>query len=181
MDDRYVAVGRIKRAVGLKGEVLIKAYSTIESISIPGCLFLKNAPSYKRFDILRIRKKRGKEVVCLLDGITDRNGAEILIGLEVYQEKDLLPRQDQDEYYWYELKGMTVVDQDGAELGTIYSIIDAGAQDVMVIRDTSREMLIPMVDEFIKQIDTKNRRCLVNLPPGLKEATSTSFKKRSRK
>ena len=181
MEQRYLAVGRIKRAVGLKGEVLIKAYSSIDSIAIPSCIFIKIDSLFKRLKIIHIRKKKNKEAVCLIEHIKDRTAAEAMIGMEVYQDKYLLPREDGDEYYWYELKGMTVVDQNGVTLGNIHSIIDTGAQDVLVVRNSSNEILIPMVDEFIKQIDIKKRYCHVTLPPGLKEATSIPYKKRRKK
>ncbi len=181
MGQRYLAVGRIKRAVGLKGEVLTKLYSSIDSIVVPGCIFIKVGRHFKRLDIIRTRKKKDKEVVCLFEGIKDRTMAEAISGLEVYQDRQLLPRNENNEYYWYELKGLSVVDQNGSKLGTVYSIIDAGAQEVLVIRNDNNEILIPMVDEFIKQIDLEKGSCHVDLPPGLKEATSTSYKKRHRK
>ncbi len=178
MEQRYLAVGRIKRAVGLKGEVLIKAYSSIDSIAIPACIFVRLHGLFKRFKILRLRKKKDKEAICLIEHVNDRTAAEAITGMEIYQDKYLLPREEDDEYYWYELKGMTVVDQEDNTLGTIYSIIDAGAQDVLVVRNSSNEILIPMVDEFIKQIDTRKKYCQVTLPPGFKEATSMPWKKR---
>ncbi len=176
MEKDYVAVGRIKRAVGLKGEVLIKAFSSTKSIIVPGCLFLKEKDGFRRFQIARFRKKGPKELVCLLEGVNNRTLAEGLERRQVFQEKSLLPREDTDEYFWYELEGLRVMDQDGKELGTVYSIIEAGAQDVLVVRDGKREILIPMVDEFIKEIDTTRGICLVDLPPGLEETTATSIK-----
>ena len=176
MNKDYVAIGRIKRAVGLKGEVLIKAFSSTKNITVPGCLFLEGKNGFKRFKIIRFREKGPKELVCLLEGINNRTLAEDLERRQVFQEKSLLPREDTDEYFWYELKGLKVVDQNGEELGTIYSIIEAGAQDVLVVRDGKREILIPMVDEFIKEIDTSRGICLVDLPPGLEETTTTLIK-----
>ncbi len=176
MEKDYVAIGRIKRAVGLKGEVLVRAFSSTESITAPGCLFLKGKDGFKRFEIIRFREKGPKELVCLLEGINNRTLAEGLERRQVFQEKSLLPREGADEYFWYELKGLKVVDQNGQELGTIYSIIEAGAQDVLVVRDNMREILIPMVDEFIEAIDTTKGVCLVNIPPGLEETTTTLIK-----
>ena len=176
MEKDYVAVGRIKRAVGLKGEVLIKAFSSTKSIIVPGCLFLKEEDGFKRFQIARFREKGPKELVCLLEGVNNRALAEGFEGRQVLQKKSLLPREDTNEYFWYELEGLRVMDQDGKELGTVYSIIEAGAQDVLVVRDGKREILIPMVDEFIKEIDTTRGICLVDLPPGLEETTATSIK-----
>jgi len=176
MEKGYVAVGRIKRAVGLKGEVLIKAFSSTKSITTSGYLFLKGKDDFERFQIIKFRGKGLKELVCLLEGVNNRTLAEHLERKQVFQEKSLLPREDSDEYFWYELKDLKVVDRNGNELGTIYSIIETGAQDVLVVRDTKREILIPMMDGFIQQIDTTKGICLVDLPPGLEETTATSIK-----
>ncbi len=177
MDQGFVAIGRIKRAVGLKGDVLVKAFSSLESISRPGCLFLKKNGSFHRFTIERMRAKGAKDAVCHLHGIEDRTQAESLKGREVYQAKSLLPRDDSNEYYWYELKGLKVINSDSRELGTIQAVIEAGAQDILVVRDDEREIMIPMVEEYIGKVDLDQGVCYVDIPDSLIEATSTRLKR----
>ncbi len=182
MDKDFVAVARIKKAVGLKGAVLIRAFSSAESILEPNCLFLKaKNGSFIRYEIRQPRPKGEKDVICLLENIDDRTKAEHLQGLEVFQKKTLLPRNEPNEYFWYELKGLKVQDVDGEHLGEIHAVIDSNAQDVLVVRDSTREILIPMVDQFIRSVDIESGICVVSLPEGLVEATSTKLKRTHRK
>ncbi len=181
-DKKYVVVGHIKRAVGFKGEVLIKVYSQPESITEPGCLFLKDTQKvlYKKFIIENFRIKGQKDVVCLFTRINDRDGAEELAKKKVFQRVDLLPGLGQDEFYWYELKGMKVIDQKGNLLGKIEAILETGSNDCLVVRNGEGEILIPMIEGFIKEVNKVEKRCNVNLPKGLIEATFTPFKKKRR-
>ena len=181
MDKDFVAVAHIKRAVGLKGDLLIRAFSSIESILEPKCLFLKQNRAFIRYEIRRSRLKGEKDAICLLENIDDRKKAEKLQGLEVFQKKALLPRNDPDEYFWYELKGLRVQDIDGEHLGKIHAVIDSGAQDVLVVRDSNREILIPMVDQFIHSIDIEGGTCVVRLVEGLVDATTTKLKRTHKK
>ena len=180
MMDEYVVVGHIKRAVGLKGDVLIKVYSQPESIIEPGCLFLEDSQErlYEKFVIEHFRIKGEKEVVCLLDGVCNRNDAERLVRKKVFQRVDILPQLGNDEFYWYELKGMDVFDQNENFLGKIDSIMETGSNDCLIVRNGEGEILVPMVEDFIEEVDKVEKRCKVNLPEGLIEATFTPLRKK---
>ncbi len=180
MKDEYVVVGHIKRAVGLKGEVLIKVYSQPESITEPSCIFLKDSQKnlFKRLVIERFRLKGERDVICLLSGIHDRNEAEGLSRKKVFQRVDLLPGLDHNEFYWYELKGMNVFDENGNFLGKIEKILETGSNDCLIVRNGEGEILIPMVEGFIEEVNKREKKCRVNLPEGLIEATFTPLKKK---
>ena len=180
MKDEYVVVGHVKRAVGLRGEVLIKVYSQPESITEPGCLFLRDSQKklFKKLVVERFRIKGERDVVCLLSGIHSRNEAEGLTRKRVFQRVDLLPGLGQDEFYWYELKGMRVLDQKGNLLGKIEAILETGSNDCLVVRNGEGEILIPMIEGFIEEVNKVEKRCNVNLPEGLIEATFTQLKKK---
>ncbi|NPA95870.1 MAG: 16S rRNA processing protein RimM [Thermodesulfobacteria bacterium] len=181
MDDNYVAIGRIKRAVGLRGDVLVRAFSSIDSYARAGCVFLKKNGDFIKVPIRIVRLKGAKDAVCHLDGIDNRTQAEELKGQTVYQAKSLLPRDDANEYYWYELKGLRVINSDSQELGTIKAIIEAGAQDILVVRAKDQEILIPMVDEYIRNIDTEAGICSVDIPQTLIDATLSRVKRSHKK
>ncbi len=93
--------------------------------------------------------------------------------MEVYQRFSRLPPREEDEFYWFELEGLEVLDIHGRFLGRVHSVMDTGAGDVLVVRDRAREILIPMVEDIIMKIDTKVGQMTVELPPGLEEATET--------
>ncbi len=183
MQDKFLAIGRIKRAVGLKGEVLIRAYSQVESFLKPACFFLKlKDSSFKKFLIKRYRLKAPKEAICVLEGVNDRNDAEAIEKKEIFQKESLLPQIEADEFYWYQLKGLEVVDEERGVVGRISAILETGANDILVVKNSQgEEILIPMVDEIIKEVDPIKDICLVNLPPGLIEATLLKKTKKEKK
>jgi len=178
-----LAIGRIKRAVGLKGEVLIKAYSQVDSFLMPACFFLKTKDTkFKKILIRKYRLKAAKEAICLLEGVSDRNKAEALEKKEIYQDVGLLPQTDEDEFYWYELKGLEVIDKQRGSIGKIAAILETGANDVLIVKsEHGEEILIPMVDEIVIEVDPDKKVCLVDLPPGLIEATLLKKKDSKRK
>ena len=119
----------------------------------------------RRFEI-RIEAVRGGMVIAALDGVADRNAAEALKGLRLYVPKDALPEPDEDEFYHADLLGLEAV-QDGETVGTVRSIIPAGAGDVLEIdRGPGQEtMLVPFTKAAVPEIDIGAGRLTID-PPG---------------
>ena len=174
--DRFLKVGRILRPVGLKGRVLVKVCSQVDSIIVPGSFFIKSPiGQYEEFLISDSRVKGRNEAVLDIRHIDSRDKAEKISKRGIFQLVSRLPDRKEDEFYWFELKGIEVMNSEGRFLGRVHSIIETGASDVLVVRDQDREILIPLVDQIIRQMDIKGGRCIVDLPPGLEEATETCF------
>jgi 16S rRNA processing protein RimM len=76
-----------------------------------------------------------------------------------------------DEYYWFEIKGLRVYDHDGHYYGNIEEIIRTGSNDVYVVRDDKRELLLPMIDSVVKKIDLKAGELIFYPVEGLLEDT----------
>lgn len=119
----------------------------------------------RRFEI-DVEAVRGGMVIAALDGVADRNAAEALKGLRLYVPKDALPEPDDDEFYHADLLGLEVV-QDGETIGTVRSIIPAGAGDVLEIdRGPGQEtLLVPFTKVAVPEIDIGAGRLTVD-PPG---------------
>ncbi|RUM89152.1 MAG: 16S rRNA processing protein RimM [Thermodesulfatator sp.] len=178
-EDRFIKIGKILRPVGLGGQVLLKVFSQLETVSVPGSFFIRSPSGrYEEFFISRLVQKDEKQAVCSLKWVNSRERAERLAKCHVYQKFSRLPRPEEDEYYWFELKGMEVVGSEGTYLGRIHSVMETGASDILVVRNKDREILVPMVDQVIKKIEKKKKRCVVELPPGLAEATMSNLQPR---
>ena len=77
-----------------------------------------------------------------------------LRGTEIAIDRDLLPPLGQGQYYWTDLEGLRVVNQDGVEFGRVDHLFDSGAHPVLVIRDGKRERLVPFVlDLHVLSVD----------------------------
>ena len=70
-------------------------------------------------------------------------------------------------YMDYEIQGMNVIDGKGQEIGVVTEILSTGANDVYVVNDKGKEILIPAISDVIVHVDVENSRMVVNLPLGL--------------
>jgi 16S rRNA processing protein RimM len=98
-------------------------------------------------------RPHGAAWIAKLGGIDDRTGAEGLDGWYVAAPRDALPKTEQDEYYWTDLIGLTVTNEQGESLGTVGSLIETGAHQVLVVKDGETERLLPFVSQVVKGVD----------------------------
>ena len=105
-------------------------------------------------------KLHGNGVVVKLQYIDDRTQAETLIHAEIWVAKNELPSLAKDEFYWFQLKGLSVVNADGDLLGHVKKMMETGANDVLVVQDKAdqQEILIPYVREHVvKYVDLEEK------------------------
>ena len=124
----------------------------------------------RRFSV-EVLEVRGGMVIAALDGVADRNAAEALKGLRLYVSRDVLPAPDEDEYYHADLLGLAAETADGEPVGTVRTIIPAGAGDVLEIdRGPGTEtLLVPFTREAVPVVDVAAGRIVIR-PPGEIEA-----------
>lgn len=159
--EETVCVGHILGAQGVKGEV--RVFSNTE----PRENIVGYSPWLVEIDgqIQTIEVKgrlQGKNVIAELSGIEDRDQATAIIGSKIYILPTQLPALESDEYYWSDLIGMEVQSLQAEALGTIVSMMETGASDVMVL-EGDKERLIPFVmDSIVREIDLANRQMIVD-------------------
>jgi 16S rRNA processing protein RimM len=108
---------------------------------------------------------QGKNVIARLDGVEDRNQAEALTGCQILIDPALLPRLQAGEYYWSDLIGLKVESLQGEPLGVVASMLETGADDVMVVNG-DRERLIPFViDDIVREVNLDEQRMVVDWLP----------------
>ncbi|CAM3765662.1 ribosome maturation factor RimM [Deinococcus frigens] len=84
-----------------------------------------------------------------LAGLSSREGAETLRGLNVYAADDELPTPEEGVYYFHELRGLALSDAEGVELGTVKDVMDVGRQDLLVVTHQGGEALIPLQAPYV--------------------------------
>ena len=110
-------------------------------------------------------KRQGKGVIARLQGVEDRNSAELLKGRTIAVRRKDLPALDEDEYYWSDLVGMKVRTTEGIELGSVDYLFATGANDVMVVQG-DRERLVPWIrSDVIRSVDLETRIIEVDWDP----------------
>jgi 16S rRNA processing protein RimM len=130
--DNLVLMGRIGAAHGIKGEVRIQSFCADPlDIAAYGPLSTNRADLTIEISKARLSKNM---VIATLKGVSDRNAAEKLNGTELFVARDKLPAEnDEDDFYYTDLIGLTVRLADGREVGKVKTIEDHGAGDVIEI------------------------------------------------
>lgn len=91
-----------------------------------------------------------------------RETALLLKGYTLLVERSNFPKLENDEYYWVDLIGLTVVNLQNEALGTVKSLMETGANDVMVVVDGTEQRLIPFVATYINKVDMLNKQIIVD-------------------
>ncbi len=103
----------------------------------------------------------------MLEGITDANLAEPLKGKNVFADENDLPPPAENEFYYRDIIGCEVFLTDGTRLGVIEDILATGANDVFVVRGDGKEVLVPVIEDVVKEIDVEGKRVVIEAIPGL--------------
>ena len=163
-------LGKIAKKFSFKGEVLIyldtdepELYEDMESVFvefgknlIP--YFIENSSLHKN-DFLRVR----------FEDVKTEAEAEELLGNAVYLPLKMLPKLTGNKFYFHEVIGFDVEDKRLGVVGVIQSINDSSAQPLFEVLKGDIEILIPMIDHFLVEIDRKNKKVKMDLPEGLIE------------
>ncbi len=166
--EALLEVGTVVGTHGLRGDLkihlrsgdpdVLKGVKTVQVCQVSGhvkMLEVCRSVLHKRQLLLRFA---GYESINLIDDLV---GARLLI------RADQLPGLSHDEYYWGELYGLEVVDQERGSLGLVDDLLSTAAHDTYVVNGPYGEVLIPAVRQFVKKIDLEKRIMAVVLPEGL--------------
>ena len=148
-----VAMGYIKGVFGIKGWLKIAADTEYPDslLDYPEWLLSKNGKTLNV--VLEAGKLVGDELQVKFEGIDDRDQAFALRGHTVEIPRDEFSPAGEDEYYWTDLVGMTVVNKEGITLGTVKNLMETGANDVLVIQGKDKQILIPFVSNYIETVN----------------------------
>jgi 16S rRNA processing protein RimM len=148
-----VIMGRVAGAQGILGWVKLKTYTeTVESLTDFPVWWLGDDKHPWREVSVEKFAVQSKGLIAKFPGCNDRTSAETFRGLLVAVPRSSLPQQADDEYYWSDLIGMTVLNVAGESLGTVDNLMDTGSNQVLCVRGASGELLIPFIASAIKQV-----------------------------
>jgi 16S rRNA processing protein RimM len=166
----YVLMGKIVSAHGVKGTNKFRSFAERLTVFKPGdSILVCGSQNYeKKHEINWVKPHTGTPLISF-KGVTDRSQAEVLIGCELFIKKSELPEVENGSYYWSDLIGLHVFKTDKTYLGCIESIIQTGSNDVYVVKDGIKEVLVPALESVVLKIDIENNQMQVDLPEGLEE------------
>ena len=163
---RWIAVGRIARAHGVKGEVAVLPLSQVPERFAKGARLLLGESEDRSLTVSASRPHRQRLLV-FFDEIRDRTAAERLTGEYLFVPASESPDLPEGEFWAHQLVGSLVVTEAGRQVGTITEIIHTAANDVWVAAGTDGEALIPALKDVVTHVDPAERRIVVREIPGL--------------
>lgn len=156
--DDLIVIGKIVSVHGVRGEVKVFSFTDpIDNLLDYTHWTLKRDGDVRQVELARGRSQN-KVLVAKLKGLDDREEARLLAGFEICVPRSSLPDLTDDEYYWYQLEGLKVIDQAGQLLGRIDHLLETGANDVMVVKPCAgslddRERLLPYTAQCVLTVD----------------------------
>lgn len=162
--DDAVEVGYVVDAWGIKGGLKVAPHSSDpQALFSSRRWFLRFPHGKPRVQLLRITSAReqGEVVVATAQEVADRTAAEALRGAGVYVSRQSFPTAGDDEFYWVDLIGLSVVNREGELLGTVAGLLDTGAHSVLRVQPAAAdasERLIPFVGAYIDRVSLAERR-----------------------
>lgn len=168
----YLNVGKIVNTQGIRGEVRVisktdfseeryKVGNTLylfQETKKPITLTIKSHRKHKNFDILSFEDHPNiNDVEKYRDGI-----------LKITKEQQ--GELEENAFYYHEIVGLEVFDENNKSLGTIKEILSPGANDVWVIGQNQKgkkDILIPYIESVVKEVDVVGKKVLVEIPEGL--------------
>jgi 16S rRNA processing protein RimM len=171
--DDMAVVGRIARAHGIRGQVIVTPETDFpEQRFQPGAeLFVERGGRVEPLTVTTARFHRGRPVVGI-DGIATMNDAETLAGLELRVPVDRLTALPPNTFYRHDLVGCRVETVGGAAVGVVRDVEGTMAGSRLVIDAESGEVLIPLVAHICTVIDPAGKRIVIDPPEGLIEANA---------
>ncbi len=158
-----IPIGKVIGVHGVKGILKVISYSESPFVFKPeSSILLKSSDEHEVFHEVEWIKPYKRVFLLCLKEITNCTIAEELIGAEFFIEKVNLPELEDGTYYWTDLIGLSVfAKEDSAEIfiGRIESIIPTGSNDVYVVKNGDKEILIPALESVIISVDLKRRLC----------------------
>ncbi len=165
---RYLAIGRIVRAHGVRGEVSMAVLTEFpERFETTKRVYLGNEYEATPYDLEAYRWHK-QNLLLTLGGIVDRTQAERLRNQLVQVPIGEAVALPEGSYYLYELMGLEVYTHEDEYLGKIVDIIETKANDVYVVEgDQPKQILIPAIDDVVKSVDLDLGKMEIKLLDGL--------------
>ena len=159
--------GKVTKTHGLKGEITIKLdvvnpadfrdlrYILIEDKGNLIPYFIEN------------QKINGDKMFVQLQDVTKMEQAVVFLGKGVFLPNEMLPELDDNDFYFKEIIGFMLIDEEKGEVGTISDVLEYPTQAVIQVMRDGKEILIPIHDDIIQKVNKKAKTLNIKAPEGL--------------
>jgi 16S rRNA processing protein RimM len=169
--NKPIIIGQISGVFGVHGWVKVFSHAEPrDNVLTYSPWLIKQKSGWTSIEVIKGRKQ-GKTIVAQLKGVDDRDKAHALIGSDIAINQEQLKSLDDNDFYWRDLQGLSVLNLQNELFGSIVSMMATGANDVMVIKladeyrveAKDKEILIPyLYDDVVKQVDLERGVVIVD-------------------
>jgi 16S rRNA processing protein RimM len=162
-----VIMGRVVAPYGILGWLKIQPDTeTLDSLFDYPDWWLGRGSQWQKYEV-ETAKIHGNTLLVKLQGVSDRDAANVFKGKQVSVPREQLPEPEENEYYWSDLIGLEVTNQQQQVLGTVTELFETGANDVLVVKKKlgsggQQERLIPFIADVVLEVDTVGKTMLVD-------------------
>ena len=157
-----VVMARVGAPFGIKGWLKLQIFTqSPDSLDAFASWLLKCPSGWEEFELEEFTVNV-KGVFAKLKGCDDRTAAEKLVKREIGVPRESLEKTADGEMFWFDLIGCDVMNTAGMQLGKVETLMETGANDVLVVKMGSEETLIPFIDEVIVNVDRGAKKITVN-------------------
>ena len=161
-------LGKIVSKYSFRGEVLVKLdtdepeiYENMESV------FVSLGNNLVPFFIERCRLHKSALLRIDFEEVKDETSADKIMGSELYLPLSMLPALEGNKFYFHEVVGFTLMDEVHGDIGVIQAVNDSASQELFEVEKDGKELLIPITDDIITQVDRNTKTIHVKTPEGL--------------
>ena len=159
-------LGRITKPFGVKGQVVLfldvddpEEYAELDSV------FVETKSGLVPYFLEELNLNGNKAIVRFEELTAEESLA--LVGHELYLPLSCLPKLTGNQFYFHEVEGFDVVDEEYGAIGQLETVIEYPAQPLFQIMHNKTEILIPVIDQVIKEVDREHRTLYIKAPQGL--------------
>ena len=163
-------LGVVTKPHGTKGEAILffdtdypEDYVDIEAV------FLEMKSGLVPYFLESVHLNRSNKAIVKFEDIESIEDVEVIQGAKVFLPLNQLPKLEGGQYYYHQVVGYTVEDQNHGVLGEVITFSETAAQPIMVMDYKQKEVLIPLADNIVIKADHENKKMITNLPGGLLE------------
>ncbi len=168
--DSWIEAGAIVRPHGIRGEIAVDLKSDLLDLMTEGMKVRLTTPKGEesRPEVERARAHKGRLVI-KFKGVDSRNEAETLRDRALWLTREQVGELPEGRYFVEDILGLSVHSESGECLGRVEEVLSMPASDIYVVRGASGEILLPVVDEVVKEVDLEGGRIVVHLIEGLRQ------------
>lgn len=165
------SIGKVIKVHGIKGEVKVKQITDfIERFHKGATVYLIDEDNVALELEIDGFRTQGEILLIHFSGYDTIESVEHMRGLTLKVKEEQLTELEENEFYYYEIIGCKVYTVAGQEIGVIDSILSPGANDVWIMKDKQqKEILIPYIEDIVKEVDVENKRIVIEPMEGLLE------------